>query len=132
MNTQQLEEKSDSERLEMEQTIVELRTRLSPGQLIDELLAYTKDGGGEFLSNLGRQATANPLPVTLIGAGLSWFLFSKGQSQSTGAQSSTGSARGYNGSDGATRNYGGIAGSVRRPRIWPAKLGTRPILPWTG
>jgi ElaB/YqjD/DUF883 family membrane-anchored ribosome-binding protein len=78
MNAQQLEAKSELERNAVENTVGELRRRLSPGQLVDELLAYTNEGGGEFISNLGRQATNNPLPVTLIGAGLAWFLFSKG------------------------------------------------------
>ena len=80
MNTQQLEARSELERNAVENTVSELRRRLSPGQLVDELLAYTNEGGGEFLSNLGRQATNNPMPVTLIGAGLAWFLFSKGGS----------------------------------------------------
>ena len=80
MNTRQLEARSESERNAVENTVGELRRRLSPGQLVDELLAYTNEGGGEFISNLGRQATNNPLPVTLIGAGLAWFLFSKGSS----------------------------------------------------
>src|SRR5579859_220920 len=81
MNTKQLEAKSELERDAVQNTIGELRRRLSPGQLVDEFLAYTNDGGGEFISNLGRQATNNPLPVTLIGAGLAWFLFSQGGSK---------------------------------------------------
>src|SRR6186713_1712322 len=92
MNTQQLEARSELERNAVENTVGELRRRLSPGQLVDELLAYTNDGGGEFISNLGRQATNNPLPVTLIGAGLAWFLFSKGGSNAP-VQPASGSYR---------------------------------------
>src|SRR5947209_600677 len=88
MNAQQLEAQSELQRREIENTIGELRRRLSPGQLVDELLAYTKDGGGQFLSNLGRQATANPLPVTLMGAGLTWLLLCDSQN----AQSASSSA----------------------------------------
>lgn len=77
MNSQTLEAQSEAERGEIEDTISELKRRLTPGQLVDEVLAHTKDGGGQFFSNLGNQATENPLPVTLIGAGLAWFLFSK-------------------------------------------------------
>ena len=87
MNTQQLEAQADFERRQVETTAGEIRRRLSPGQLLDEVLAYTKDGGGEFLSNLGRQATDNPLPVSLIGAGLGWFLFSKGAKRSSASNS---------------------------------------------
>jgi len=36
-----------------------------------------KGGGNEFISNLGKQMTENPMPVTLIGAGLAWFLLAK-------------------------------------------------------
>ncbi|MBC8036601.1 MAG: hypothetical protein H7X89_05240 [Rhizobiales bacterium] len=88
MNTQQLEARSELERNAVENTVGELRRRLTPGQLVDELLAYTNEGGGEFISNLGRQATSNPLPVTLIGAGLAWFLFSKGGSNAPAPRAS--------------------------------------------
>ena len=106
MNTQRLEENSEYQRQQIENTIGELRQRLSPGQLLDEVLAYTKDGGGEFLSNFGRQATANPLPVTLIGAGLAWLLFSKANGSGAGDGSSftshTGRHNGPTGDTGAT------------------------------
>jgi hypothetical protein len=42
MNTQQLEARSDLERDAVENTLGELRRRLSPGQLVDELLAYCR------------------------------------------------------------------------------------------
>jgi hypothetical protein len=99
MNTQQLEARSEMERQDIENTVGELKRRLSPGQLVDEMLAYTNDGGGQFLSNLGRQMTNNPLPVTLIGAGLVWFLFSKdgsarnmSSSRASGNQRSSGTS----------------------------------------
>jgi hypothetical protein len=75
MSSEQLEKKSEQTRAEVEQTLQELKARLTPGQLVDEVLCYAKDGGAHFMSNLGKQAAANPLPVTLIGAGLAWLLF---------------------------------------------------------
>lgn len=46
----------------------ELRERITPGQLVDQAVDYARDsGGGMFVRNLGRQTTANPLPVALAG-----------------------------------------------------------------
>ena len=41
---------------------------------MDELLAYTKGGGGEFVASLQRNVTANPLPVALLGVSLAWLM----------------------------------------------------------
>jgi hypothetical protein len=89
MNSAQLESQSESKREGVEDTLRELRERLTPGEILDETLAYAKDGGGEFLSNLGRQIADNPLPVTLIGAGLALYLFSNGKGTSSAAAPST-------------------------------------------
>ena len=77
MSSEQLERQTEQSRADVEHTIDELRARLTPGQLVDEILSYTRDGGREFTSNLGRQVTSNPLPVVLIGAGLAWFLLGR-------------------------------------------------------
>jgi ElaB/YqjD/DUF883 family membrane-anchored ribosome-binding protein len=84
MSSAQLERETDECRAKVEQTMGELKAKLTPGQLVDELLAQTKDGGGRFVSNLGDQITANPMPVTLIGAGLAWFLFAKNKASQNG------------------------------------------------
>jgi hypothetical protein len=57
------------------------------------VLAYMKGGGNKFVANLGRQMTDNPMPVTLIGAGLAWFLFAK-NSGANGNGIATGSRAG--------------------------------------
>lgn len=52
----------------------ELTRRLSPGQLVDEALAYVRDGqGAVFMRNLGAGVRDNPLPVALTGLGLAWL-----------------------------------------------------------
>ncbi|MGV3650300.1 MAG: DUF3618 domain-containing protein [Devosia sp.] len=70
----EIEREIDSQRARVENTIDELQQRLSPGQLVDELLAYTKGGGGEFVSGLQKTVTANPLPVALLGVSLAWLM----------------------------------------------------------
>jgi hypothetical protein len=77
MTREQLEEQAECNRAAVAGTLDELKKRLSPGEIVDEVLAYMQGGGNDFINNLGKQVTDNPMPVTLIGAGLAWFLFSK-------------------------------------------------------
>ena len=84
MSSEQLERQTEQSRADVETTINELRARLTPGQLIDEVLSYTRDGGRQFTSNLGRQVTDNPLPIVLMGAGLAWFLLGRDTAASNG------------------------------------------------
>jgi len=70
----ELQREIEMQRNKVENTIDEIQAKLSPGQLVDELLAYTKGGGGEFVSTLQRQVTANPLPVALLGVSLAWLI----------------------------------------------------------
>ncbi|MBB4052748.1 vacuolar-type H+-ATPase subunit H [Devosia subaequoris] len=70
----QLQREVDQQRARLEDRIDGIQQKLSPGQLIDELMAYTKDGGGEFISSLQRNVTANPLPVALLGVSLAWLM----------------------------------------------------------
>jgi hypothetical protein len=70
----ELEREVEAQRNRVEARIGEIKDRLSPGQLLDEALSYTKSGGAQFASNLGQQALANPLPVALIGVGLAWLM----------------------------------------------------------
>lgn len=70
----ELQRELEQQRNRVENTIDEIQQKLSPGQLVDEMLAYTKGGGGEFLSSLQRNVTANPLPVALLGVSLAWLM----------------------------------------------------------
>jgi hypothetical protein len=64
-------------RAEMDHTLHALERKLSPGQLTDQILDYLRGAGeesGEFVTNLGRSIRDNPVPVTLLGVGLSWLM----------------------------------------------------------
>src|SRR5881396_2041756 len=81
--SEQLRQEAEQSRAEIEETLEELRTRITPGQVVDQLADYAGDSGaGEFFRNLGRQAVNNPLPVSLMGAGLAWLMLA-GNSSST-------------------------------------------------
>lgn len=70
----ELQREIELQRSRVETTIDQIQDKLSPGQLVDELLAYTKGGGGEFVASLQRNVTANPLPVALLGVSLAWLM----------------------------------------------------------
>ncbi len=80
-----LEREVEAQRDRVEQRIGEIRDRLSPGQLVDEMLSYTKDGGSQFAGNLGKQIASNPVPTVLLGISLAW-LFAGGNQQPQHAQ----------------------------------------------
>lgn len=101
----ELEREIQAQRSQVESKIDEIQQRLSPGQLVDELLSYGKThGGGDFVANLGRSATTNPLPVALVGIGLAWLMAKPTAADSVKADSSRGD-RAWNDSINARRGY---------------------------
>jgi hypothetical protein len=73
----QLERHADRQRERIVETLDELRGRLTPGQIVDQVSDYVSAGtGGAFLRNLRAQCIANPVPVAFMGAGLAWLMLS--------------------------------------------------------
>ncbi len=96
-NSAMLEREVEAQRHRVESTIDEIKDKLSPGQLVDEILRYSKDGGKQFASNLGQTVSANPLPSALLGVSLAWLIF--GSKQNGSAQ------RKYDGYDTTYDSY---------------------------
>jgi ElaB/YqjD/DUF883 family membrane-anchored ribosome-binding protein len=72
--TARLERETEETRAQLESTLFELRARMSPGSLMDQATGYLRGSSGRaFLGNLRHQVVDNPLPVTLIGAGIAWL-----------------------------------------------------------
>jgi hypothetical protein len=77
-NSAQFEHEAERTRAHLHDTVAELRSRLTVGQVADQLWDLAKDGlGGDFARNLARQAANNPMPVALAGTGLAWLMFAK-------------------------------------------------------
>jgi ElaB/YqjD/DUF883 family membrane-anchored ribosome-binding protein len=103
----ELQREIETQRSRVEDTIDQIQDRLSPGQLVDELLAYTKGGGSEFVSSLQRNVTANPLPVALLGVSLAWLMAKPAGATSASDQPSTiRSDRHWDDSINRRRGYG--------------------------
>jgi Protein of unknown function (DUF3618) len=82
--TAQLERETEEARIRVEQTLEELRFRVSPGQLLDRATDYLRNSNGRaFVSNLREQVVTNPLPVTLVGAGIALLALSSRTNRET-------------------------------------------------
>ncbi|RFB85483.1 nutrient deprivation-induced protein [Rhizobium leguminosarum bv. trifolii] len=85
----ELQREIEQDRQRLGNRIDAIQERMSPGQLVDEVLAYARNSeGSEFVGNLGRALKENPLPVALMGVSLAW-LMAKGAPSSTTASAST-------------------------------------------
>jgi ElaB/YqjD/DUF883 family membrane-anchored ribosome-binding protein len=77
--SREIEHDVERTRARMTDTLDELRARMSPGQIVDEVLDYARDsGGGKMVQNLGRTVQDNPAPLLLIGAGVAWMMATSG------------------------------------------------------
>lgn len=76
-----LEREVETTRAGLEDTLGELRERVQPRAVMDEVWEFASgSGGGDFVRNLGRTARDNPVPVALIGAGIAWLISGRGPS----------------------------------------------------
>jgi hypothetical protein len=71
-----LEEEADRARGDVEHTLDALGRRLSPGEMLDQVVRKFKHEGGDFGSNLAAHFRNNPWPALLTGAGLIWLIAS--------------------------------------------------------
>jgi len=77
----ELERDADIARANVADTADSIRGKMTPGQLIDEFTgAFSGGDGSAMLDNLKAQVRDNPLPLTLVGAGLAWLMLGSGAS----------------------------------------------------
>ena len=70
-----LEREIEETRWQLSGTLEELRGRMTPGRVVDQVIDYTRDSpAAEFFRNLGREVRENPLPVVVIGIGIAWLV----------------------------------------------------------
>ncbi|AEG08723.1 DUF3618 domain-containing protein (plasmid) [Sinorhizobium meliloti WSM1022] len=113
----ELQREIEADRQRIEEKLHEIQERMSPGELMDELLEYAKtSGGSEYLSNLGVALKSNPIPVALMGVSLAWLI----------ANPASRAPRQGEGNDGAD-DYplAPVRGSVRRVGPVEASFGER-------
>ncbi|MBZ9657514.1 DUF3618 domain-containing protein [Mesorhizobium sp. ESP-6-4] len=93
----ELEREAEATRARVVATADSIRDKMTPGQLFDEFTGHFRGGAGsEMLHNLKAQVRDNPLPLTVIGAGLAWLMLGSGASATPA------------GTDGVTRRGPGL------------------------
>jgi ElaB/YqjD/DUF883 family membrane-anchored ribosome-binding protein len=70
-----IEHDLDVTRARMDSRLNDLQEQLSPGQVLNDLMAYFRGSeGGDFARSLMASVKANPLPAALTGIGLTWLM----------------------------------------------------------
>ncbi|MCO6188629.1 DUF3618 domain-containing protein [Rhizobium sp. L1K21] len=89
----EIEREINEDRERIGERIEAIGDRLSPGQIVDEVLAYAKrSGGADFARNLGHDVKTNPIPVALMGASLAWLMASRGEASTAERHNAPGPA----------------------------------------
>ena len=74
-HSEQRERDAAQTRAHLAETLDELRSRLTPGQVINQLVDYAREPPvANYLRSLTREIQENPLPLLLIGIGIAWMV----------------------------------------------------------
>ena len=117
--SEQLEREAEASRESISYHLDELRSRMTAGEVVDQVMDYARNGtGGQFAENLRRQVVNNPLPVALIGAGISWLLMSGSKAPADRASRLKGaSTKGADFVDSTFEGAAGFSESLRNRNI---------------
>ncbi|MBD8494183.1 DUF3618 domain-containing protein [Pseudomonas syringae] len=88
---EELEREVDAQRSSIGQIVDALERKMSPGQWVDQALAYTRQNGGEFVGNLGQSVRHNPLPTLLMSVGVAWLMIGQRSTAASSTASPSGS-----------------------------------------
>jgi hypothetical protein len=83
METDKIEQDINRSRTALNDTIERLGGKLSPGQIVDEVLGVAQGQFGKFTANVGKTVRDNPLPLLLIGAGVGMYLMNQNKHHDT-------------------------------------------------
>src|SRR5437763_15343201 len=71
--SEQLEHEAEAARDELAFSLEELRARMKPGEIVDEVVEYARETpAADFMRNLARDVRESPLPLLVIFAGFAW------------------------------------------------------------
>ena len=85
-----LEREAEETLWQLSETLGELRGRMTPGRVVDQVLDYTRGSpAAEFLHNLGREVRENPMPLVVVGIGILWLVLATNRTTRTAIASAT-------------------------------------------
>ena len=111
-SSEQIQADIQRTRSDLDRTLTLLERRLEPRRLLDQGVDYLRDNGArEYLSNLGKAAKEQPLPLALVGVGLAWMMMTNGRSGSSVTDGrALGDAVGSAAADARSRAAEGVEG----------------------
>jgi ElaB/YqjD/DUF883 family membrane-anchored ribosome-binding protein len=74
--TEQIEDDIRTTRRNIDDKIERIQQRLSPGDVVDNVIDFAKTNGGALAGSVGRTVRDNPVPIAMIGAGIVWLALS--------------------------------------------------------
>jgi len=102
------EREAEATRHRLADTLNELHDRLTPGDILNEVLSYGRGGGGVVVRAASTAAKDNPIPALLIGAGCAMFMAEKtGLTRRLAAR--------LHSNDGASRHPGAYGNGEQSP-----------------
>jgi hypothetical protein len=88
-----IEQDIEQTRARLDRTIDAIEGKLSPMQLLGQLMSFSKAGGGQFAGGLASAARTHPGPVTLLSLGAGWLMMAdRSRMVSPTGRESTGSS----------------------------------------
>jgi len=69
-SSQRIAEEADDSRAQLSSTLEDLKERLTPGKIFDEMFEGSGANVSKFIRNFGETVRENPVPAVLLGAGL--------------------------------------------------------------
>ena len=107
----ELEREAEAARARLSDTADQIRARMSPGQMMDEVLNQFRGGdGSQMFANLRDQARDNPMALALVGSGLAWLMMGSQGARPPSPSPSSGTGTG---TLGTYRQEGAIPGGSR-------------------
>lgn len=76
---EEIERDLERTRAEMDDTIRAIEEKVAPGEWLDQALEYFAESSLESVRFLSRGIKRNPLPLALVGIGISWLVLAGGR-----------------------------------------------------
>ncbi|GAB4371203.1 MAG: hypothetical protein Kow00114_31940 [Kiloniellaceae bacterium] len=74
--TESIENDIHTTRRRIDDRIERIQERLSPGDMVDNVVDFVRSNGGAIAGGIGRTVRDNPVPAAMIGAGILWLALS--------------------------------------------------------
>lgn len=83
---EEIERRIEATRQQLNDTLNALQNKLDPGELMDAVWSYLRGNSSELGKSLVETVRANPVPILMLGAGLTWLALGGSVSRRSGTR----------------------------------------------